>query len=405
MQSTTPRQGGRDVPGAMPGLMFRSTNRIVKQHIPGMSPVIQNLGVESLTVTLVGCFTGDGGLKDGWGAKSKNPSKEPAWATNMGTGYLFLKDGCYGQCPPPGSKEPTINRWAALTPKDKTTLGDIAEELDAYSEYTSFFRMSHTLAKEMEVEINVRRNYDGLKAKTNPLSPITSPLRSDSGNPKFKAYVKRCDAYLQYSDRVWYIIELEVSDHGIPSSKEPLNLTNVVGKSTTASSNSEAQPSEAKSPQSNLPEGNAGAKASGSMSQLPSQTVSPPTPRLGLTTWEDTPRSGKHSYKNELNINDTDYIRSTYNQRENIERVIRELHPTSYIPYGSDGSLIQGYNNLKGIISYQDLLRISKEIEASTKTRVWGFSAIGATTGTRAIRGRSTGRIIDKIDLNLISDE
>lgn len=265
MQTILPKQGARDTPNAMPGLQFRAANKVVKHPVPGMGPIYQNMGVDSLFITLVGTFTGDGGLEE---KKPVNPFTRlggllapPQVAlqtgalantsdltnalTDAAVNYslygsdsgLFLQDGCPGSCPPPGSnwRDVIDVEWMDSSRSDSKTLGEIAANLDAYKEFTSFYKMAYSEGRHLEVEINMRRNRDGLKVKANPLDPnnldAADPLRDKGGNPKFKGYIRRLESYLQYSDRMWYLIEVEVTDHGDVTDK-PLNLTNVVRDTT-----------------------------------------------------------------------------------------------------------------------------------------------------------------------------
>lgn len=63
MKSQTPKSPGMDTPNAMPGLQFQLKSNIAKHRIPGSQPVYQHLGIDTVMVTIVGCFTGDGGKK------------------------------------------------------------------------------------------------------------------------------------------------------------------------------------------------------------------------------------------------------------------------------------------------------------------------------------------------------
>lgn len=262
IQTVLPKQGTRDVPNSMPGVQFRAANRIVKHHVPGMNPIYQNLGVDSLFITFVGTFTGDGGLNtvlpqnlfDSFARPMAPPevaaqANQKAATTNStsaltryslygGDTSLFQQDGCPGQCPPPGTRGPySIEtdfidaEWKdVISPEGRKNLGDVAGELDAYKEFTSFYKMAYSEGRHLEIEINMRRNRDGLVVAGNPLDPnYKDPLRGEGGNPKFKGYIRRLESYLQYSDRVWYLIEVEVTDHGDVTNM-PLNLTNVIGQ-------------------------------------------------------------------------------------------------------------------------------------------------------------------------------
>lgn len=62
MRSVIPLSGGLDTPNAMPGLQFQVKSNVAKHRIPGFQPIYQHMGVDTVLVTLVGTFTGDGGL-------------------------------------------------------------------------------------------------------------------------------------------------------------------------------------------------------------------------------------------------------------------------------------------------------------------------------------------------------
>lgn len=63
MKSQIPKSPGMDTPNAMPGLQFQLKSNIAKHRIPGSQPVYQHLGIDTVMITIVGCFTGDGGKK------------------------------------------------------------------------------------------------------------------------------------------------------------------------------------------------------------------------------------------------------------------------------------------------------------------------------------------------------
>jgi hypothetical protein len=392
MRTVLPTQGGMDTPNAMPGLQFRVMSNIAKHRVPGFQPIYQNLGVESLYITLVGTFTGDGGLgrvtrtrdidtsprqrevtastdvnragaRDiaatgngtvdlpaqgpsptqanwipgptwsvgdsvklnvpyGVQAPSENspsrfflyPSANsqkfgtsleemfssspggrggvgsmeqifknsidkgnvifemvkanevpsgtlttprgtqsiftsdrvnlddpfsplgvstdiPSGATGVTTYNLhneFLADGCPGECPKPGIDPLEKGHWNDDKSAHPTTYGsfrplyEIASKLDSYHEFVSFYKLAMQQGNELEVEINTRKNKDGLYPRQ---GLDDDPLRDGkSGNPKFKGYVRRMEVYHARTDRTWYMIELEVTDHGL-AGKKAINLT------------------------------------------------------------------------------------------------------------------------------------------------------------------------------------
>ena len=307
MESVAANRGGRDVPNAMPGLQFKVANNIVKHRIPGYQPVIQNMGIETTLITLVGTFSGDGGLGhihaagnsqeigggtfpyppghpnggaginprtnpiyNVWnrgvysGLRERNPG--PAWlamnyeprsrgnpaiiSNDILRQGMFERDGCFGQCPIPVRQSATnrdinfgsFDRGLHNTPDllEHYTLGHIAAYLDAFKEFSSFYQLTIQQGKELTIEINLRKSRDGLfpEAKyTDPryqhdYSPHRDPLRdNDTGNVKFKGYIKTMEVYAARSDRVWYTMQFEVSDHGMAGS-EPVNLNYVVEQAT-----------------------------------------------------------------------------------------------------------------------------------------------------------------------------
>lgn len=172
---------------------------------------------------------------------------------------FFERDGCPGQCPPPSWKGfpnghmdeaggkfawGDFGTWPDGTPygdvgtrsqMDTHKLAHIAAYLDAYHEMVSFYKFAVQGGKLMEITINLRKTHDGLKPrvadprmKGKLRSDTPDPLRDmHTGNPTFKGYLKTMSTWAQYSDRVWYVMEFEVVDHGLQG-KKAVNLTNKV---------------------------------------------------------------------------------------------------------------------------------------------------------------------------------
>lgn len=203
MKSTMGTQGGMDVPGSMPGLSIRITPSIVKHRIPGFQPVYQHMGVDSVVITLVGAFTG----ADGENHKPYNGE------------MLYRGKGEYD---------------SRLDNVIKGELCDVVRSFDAYKSFNEFYRIAVLDSNEMEVEINLARNNDVMQPQK---SSFASNLRdATSGNPKFKCFLRRMEAFHAKSDRTWYTMELEVTDHGI-ASNEPVNLTNLIEESVAQVNN------------------------------------------------------------------------------------------------------------------------------------------------------------------------
>lgn len=341
MRSVIPLSGGMDTPGALPGLQFQIKSNIAKHKVPGFQPIFQHMGVDSIVITLVGTFTGDGGLggiysvgnnsdeskegaKEGenggnqqlvryepWAsARNTNPlssetainplwnktipthnrALRPATSFSKETGAtrsewnpynspnagwkngvdpnaftssadipwdnpdiymtknllragMFDRDGCPGTCPNPTIEDDSysmvtgalnIKQEQRLIGLDKDvasayTLRELSAYLDAYHEFTSFYKIAVHEARELEVEINLRKNNDGLNPQVNhfPLYARSAlgMLRNDNGNPSFKGIVRDLRVYQARSDRAWYMMDIEVSDYGMAGTI-PINLTN-----------------------------------------------------------------------------------------------------------------------------------------------------------------------------------
>jgi hypothetical protein len=173
---------------------------------------------------------------------------------------FFERDGCPGQCPPPswggfpnGQMDEAGGKfaWGGMgTWPDGSPYGDlgtrsqmdthklayIAAYLDAYHEMVSFYKFAVQAGKLMEITINLRKTHDGLKPRVadprmkgkGGRSDTPDPLRDmHTGNPTFKGYLRTMSTWAQYSDRVWYVMEFEVVDHGLQG-KKAVNLTNKV---------------------------------------------------------------------------------------------------------------------------------------------------------------------------------
>lgn len=322
MRSVIPNNGGMDVPGALPGLQFQIRSNIAKHKIPGFQPLYQHLGVDSIIITLVGTFTGDGGLGSTYDVQTKTSNAigvrytpwdqgggrdtdvNPIWneivpthnraargtvtldangnvvpATynpynantggavstngigindqiyNVSTGDpnvfmikdltrngMWNRDGCPGDCEPynkeydaysPKDGSLTMNNPRQMLNKDQDvfgayTLRELAAYNDSYHEFISFYKMAIHEARELEIEINLRRNSDGLNPQVNQFlqygRDAVGYLRNDQGNPAFKGVVKNMRVFHARSDRTWYSMEIEVTDYGMAGG-QALNLT------------------------------------------------------------------------------------------------------------------------------------------------------------------------------------
>lgn len=150
-------------------------------------------------------------------------------------GALFLADACMVECPMEGAEDgySTLNEWhnQFYNPNPKIephrnsntkAVWEIAQALDSYHEFVSFYKLAVQQGNELEVEINVRKSQDGLK----PIQGlIDDPLRNrENGNPKFKGFLRKMEVYAARTDRTWYLMEFEVTDHAL-AGYQPINLT------------------------------------------------------------------------------------------------------------------------------------------------------------------------------------
>ncbi|MBD2201817.1 hypothetical protein H6G33_10700 [Calothrix sp. FACHB-1219] len=190
INSTLPMQGSRDVPNVMPGLSFKIIPNLAKFKTVGFQPVFQNLGMDTLLVTMVGAFAGGDGAKP-----YADPDKAP-WE-QVGNRSIFDN-----------------------TASSLAELNSLATLVDSYRDLQEFYNFAILQGVEMEVEINSSK----YRTLTSP-SKEDSVIRAANGNPKFKAIVKSMEVYQQRSDRTWYTLQLEVSDMGLVS-KIPINLNN-----------------------------------------------------------------------------------------------------------------------------------------------------------------------------------
>ncbi len=201
MASQLPLQGAKDVPGSMPGLSFKVVPSVAKLKVPGFQPVFQHLGMDTVMVTMVGCFTGADGAQL---LTDSNAKQSQIQNSALGGATLFDSYGVPGKSGEEGLRQ-------------------IVSQLDSYRNFQEFYQFAVLQGRELLVEINLAKN-----------SPVKvdqkagdKNLRSANGNPKFKAVVKSMEVYHARSDRTWYTIQLEVTDFGLAGEK-PINLTNAL---------------------------------------------------------------------------------------------------------------------------------------------------------------------------------
>lgn len=271
-------QANNRVPNAMPGLRIQAKAAFSKKEVPGWHSIYQPMGVESVYVTMVGTFTGDGGFKfqdsgayrdfatynAGSFEGRQNPVGviDPTTNPNYNVGNRFISGvsdfndnasvaalqkqigvenatlanfvnreglfdrvGCDGECPPPyrglfGEEDGPIKYpdfdIAIKGAPGTYTRQELHAYLDAYHEFDDFLRFSVVNGRELDVEVNMRKSLDGLRPKDRDWMPNEPTLRNGTtGNIKFKGVVRTIDSYYARSNRVWYTIVMEVTELGL----------------------------------------------------------------------------------------------------------------------------------------------------------------------------------------------
>jgi hypothetical protein len=153
---------GRSNPIQLPGLLIKAGIAISKLKIPGFFPIYQHLGVESLTVSLSGMFTGYDGIS--------NLSDAAKW-----------------------------EGWQDLTVK---------EGQDSYTSACEFYDFA--VKNKALIEVNIATS-DGSFI---PKKSESTTFRDSSSNIKFKGYVKEFELVYVRQDRNYYMIKFEIIDLG-----------------------------------------------------------------------------------------------------------------------------------------------------------------------------------------------
>ena len=238
IKSNLPVQGGVDVPGAMPGLQFRIENTIVKHKVPGFAPIYQPLGIDCIKCTIVGMFTGEDGvdfsdtlLKDlSTGLLADSTTLRPAKGGVSTTDRArrntspFLDGGALDY-----RNNPLVFRTGVDTPipkNEKQQPNKAVLSEDAFSNAQEFYNEIVAPGSEITVEINTKGRSGG---KTGGADGAFRD--SETGNPFFKALVKRMDIYYVRQDRCYFILDLLITNSGLIG-EECINLTNVIEEAT-----------------------------------------------------------------------------------------------------------------------------------------------------------------------------
>ena len=201
MTSNLPVTGGSQAPGAQPGLNFRVVNSLIKHKIPGFRPIYQPMGIDTINCTIVGCFTG----ADGFDKNRIGSIESFTQAAHEISPDLLGLDGNVGF----GTRD-FINNAVTL--------------YDSFENYQSFYNTIIEPNKEIEIEVNLRKNTSVLKNGSEGIfrDKIT-------GNPKFRGYIKRFDSYYVRADRMWYIMDVQLTTNN-PTKNKCINLTNIIAE-------------------------------------------------------------------------------------------------------------------------------------------------------------------------------
>ena len=164
---------GRSNPIQLPGLLIKAGIAISKLKIPGFFPIYQHLGVESLTVSMSGMFTGYDGIS--------NLSEAAQW-----------------------------EGWQDLT---------IKEGQDSYTSACEFYDFA--VKNKALIEVNIATS-DGSFI---PKKSESTTFRDSSSNIRFKGYVKEFEQVYIRQDRNYYMIKFEIIDLGTNICKSAKSTT------------------------------------------------------------------------------------------------------------------------------------------------------------------------------------
>jgi hypothetical protein len=271
-------QANNSVPNAMPGIRIQASTKFAKKEIAGWHSIYQPMGVDTVYITMVGAFTGDGGYRGnanyqpGTFEGRDNPKFkiDPTTNPNFNVGNrlisgvqefndnasvaklidnigvenavmanfvnregMFDRVGCDSDCPPVyrglfggDAKDSSGKATNPIKYPDfyignpgapgTYTRQELNAYLDAYHEFDDFMRLAVIQGREMDVEINMRKSLDSLRPFDKKWQPNENTLRNaTTGNIAFKGVVRTMDVYAARANRVWYTIVMEVTDLGI----------------------------------------------------------------------------------------------------------------------------------------------------------------------------------------------
>jgi hypothetical protein len=155
---------GRSNPLQLPGLQIKANINISKLKIPGFFPIYQNLGVESLTISMSGMFTGYDGT---------NLLSAANWENSVGIGQSNVEQG--------------------------------QDSFTSASELYDFAVNNKAL-----VQVTIYTS-DGSFI---PKQSTSTAFRDSSSNISFKGYIKEFEQVYIRQDRNYYLLRFEIVDFG-----------------------------------------------------------------------------------------------------------------------------------------------------------------------------------------------
>jgi hypothetical protein len=153
---------GRSNPLQLPGLQIKAGVNISKLKIPGFFPIYQNLGVESLTISMSGMFTGYDGV---------NSLAAANWENAVGIGQSEVQQG--------------QDSFASAS-----ELYDFAVSNKALVQVTIYTSDSSFIPKQS----------------------ASTTFRDTSSNISFKGYIKEFEQVYIRQDRNYYMLKFEIID-------------------------------------------------------------------------------------------------------------------------------------------------------------------------------------------------
>jgi hypothetical protein len=167
---------GRSNPLQLPGLQIKANINISKLKIPGFFPIYQNLGVESLTISMSGMFTGYDGT---------NLLSAANWENSVGIGQSNVEQG--------------------------------QDSFTSASELYDFAVNNKAL-----VQVTIYTS-DGSFI---PKKSTSTAFRDNNSNISFKGYIKEFEQVYIRQDRNYYLLRFEIVDFGSAKCKAVVSKTN-----------------------------------------------------------------------------------------------------------------------------------------------------------------------------------